>query len=67
MSKKHVAISNIYYNIIYNLPNHIFISVIIFSIFICIYVCKFVLYCDTSDETDTLSLETMLSSISNKS
>ena len=24
-------------------------------------------YCDTSDETDTLSLETMLSSISNKS
>ena len=25
------------------------------------------MYCDTSDETDTLSLQTMLSSISNKS
>ena len=63
MSKKHVAISNIYYYIIYNLPNHIFISVIIFSIFICIYVCKFVLYCDTSDETNTLLVKTMLLSM----
>ena len=32
----------------------------------CNYVCKLVPYCDTSDETDTLSLETMFLSISNK-
>ena len=28
-----------------------------FSIFMYNYVCKLVPYCDTSDETDTLSLE----------
>ena len=33
----------------------------------CNYVCKLVPYCDTSDETDTQSLEIMLSSISYKS
>ena len=40
---------------IYNIDNIHFIH------YIYIY-----LYCDTSDGTDTLSLETMLSSISNK-
>ena len=32
----------------------------------CNYVCKLVPYCDTSDETDTLSLEKMLSSFAMK-
>ena len=34
--------------------------------FIYIYLYIYFIDCDTSDETDTLSLETMLSSISNK-
>ena len=42
------------------------IHILMFSIFMCSYVGKLVAYCDTSDETDTLSLETMLSSIGNK-
>ena len=34
-----------------------------FFLYLCVsYVCKLVPYCDTSDETDTLSLETMLAS-----
>ena len=48
------------------LLSHIFLQVLMFSTFMCIYVCRLVPYCDTSDETDALSLETMLSSISNK-